>query len=181
MRALLVFALGIFVGAVGLKYYYKEYGYPPTREVVVTQRPPDPAAPPVPVTPPPKPTLLDKARDSAEATRGAISRKLSEWNLGGDSIKEDLAKTGQVVRTKAKQAGSSIATATSNARIVTVIKAKYTLDEELAARTINIDCADGKVTLRGNVASHDLVGKAVALALETDGVAEVTSLLTVQS
>jgi|HubBroStandDraft_5_1064220.scaffolds.fasta_scaffold586959_1 BON domain len=105
----------------------------------------------------------------------SISDKLRRWHLTGDDIKDDLAKTGQVVREKAKVAGAKIA----DARVTAMIKAKYILDRDLSARQIQVDVQDGHVTLTGTVPSIDLVGKATALALDTDGVENVTARLTV--
>jgi hypothetical protein len=105
----------------------------------------------------------------------SIAEKLRRWHLSGDDIKDDLARTGQVVREKAKVAGAKIA----DARITTMIKAKYVLDRDLSARAIQVDVQDGHVTLTGTVPSLDLVGKATALALDTDGVENVTARLAV--
>ncbi len=120
------------------------------------------------------PSIADKARASAVDARDSIARKLCEWELDTDSIKRDLAKGGSLVRSKAKVAGEKIA----DARIVTVIKAKYVLERDLSALDINIDCRDGEVTLNGTVESTDLLGRAVVLALDTDGVHNVISKLT---
>lgn len=120
------------------------------------------------------PSIADKARATAVDARDSIARKLSEWELDTDSIKRDLAKGGSIVRSKAKVAGEKIA----DARIVTVIKAKYVLERDLSALDINIDCRDGEVTLNGTVGSTDLLGRAVVLALDTDGVHNVISKLT---
>ena len=46
--------------------------------------------------------------------------------------------------------------------------------------TISVSTTDGRVTLSGNVANARLIGKAMALALETDGVREVSSTLKVK-
>ncbi|QYM78052.1 BON domain-containing protein [Horticoccus luteus] len=110
-----------------------------------------------------------ESRDAAANARDTLSEKLHDWHLTGDDIKADLAKTGEIVRSKAAVVGERM----TDARIVTVIKAKYMLDRELSAFDINIDCRDGHVSLRGSVASPDLAGKAVALALDTDGVTNV--------
>ena len=123
---------------------------------------------------------MDSARSTAQSARDALSDKLSQWHLSPDDIKEEIAKTGSVVRSRARAAGESIATATASARVVAVIKAKYTLDKELSSRTIDVDYKEGKVTLRGTVAAPALVGKAVAEALDTEGVTQVVSQLTVQ-
>ncbi len=102
----------------------------------------------------------------------------SDKPLTSASIKEELNRTGQVVRKKATEVGHSIASATHRARISAMINAKYTLDRDLSARAISVDVNEGKVTLRGNVASDELIARAISLALDTEGVNEVVSLLT---
>jgi osmotically-inducible protein OsmY len=109
-----------------------------------------------------------------------VAEKLVQWHLTPEDIKKDLSGSGEVVRTKAKAAGHSIADATLNAKIKTFINAKYAFDSELSARAIDVECTQGHVTLRGTAPSETLIGKAVALALETDGVIDVKSLLVVK-
>lgn len=177
---LIIFVLGVVVGAVGLNYV-REHRITETTSTTVetTHNDPTPSTTTT-TTTATKPSLLNQARDAAVSAKDAISDKLVDWHLSGSDIKQDLQKTGEVVRTKAQAAGSSIAAATSNSRIIAVVKAKYTLDKELHARDIEVSCEAGNVTLRGTVASEALIGKAVALALDTDGVLQVKSLLTVQ-
>ncbi len=117
-----------------------------------------------------------KTRDAAGRMTDSISEKLRDWHLTADDIKGDLAKTGQVVRSKTAVVGERI----GDARIVAMVKAKYVLDRDLSALDINVDCQDGEVGLRGTVATPDLIGKAVALALDTDGVHNVVSKLKVR-
>lgn len=127
----------------------------------------------------PAPSLTDRVRDEAKGVSDSVASKLTEWRLTPDAIGEELERTGQVVRDKAQATGNSIANASANARIVTVIKTKLTLDKELSSRAIDIDCDKGEVTLNGTVSSNALVAKAVGIALETDGVTRVKSLLKV--
>jgi osmotically-inducible protein OsmY len=105
--------------------------------------------------------------------RDNISDKLARWHLTSDDIKADLAKTGQVVRENTKVAGDHL----NDARIVTLIKAKYVLDKDLSALDIHVESQDGLVTLTGTVASAASIGKAVVLALDTSGVHNVTAKL----
>ena len=168
-KALFLFLIGAAAGAFG--YYYvqeKRTATPATAE-----------AKPLEKSAQPTPTLTERARDEAKAVKNSVANKLTEWHLTPDEIGSELSRTGQVVRTKAQATGETIATATTNARIVTVIKAKYALDQELSARAIEVDCESGQVTLRGNVANTALVAKAVGVALDTDGVSHVTAKLTV--
>jgi osmotically-inducible protein OsmY len=162
--AFIFFLLGAIAGAFALNAYNR-------REAGRSSTGPEPAA----THGGPAPSLADKAKESAAEARDAIADKLVEWHLTSDDIKQDLARTGQVVRSKAAVAGEKIA----DARIITVIKSKYVLDRDLSAIDINVDCKGGEVTLNGTVASAALVGRAAGLALDTNGVSNVTSRLTV--
>lgn len=135
------------------------------------------------VTPPPgsEPTLSERAENTYENTKDAISAKLTEWNLTPADIKADLEKSGRVVRDKTLAAGEKVGGALDNARIVTVINGKYVGDSDLSALKINVDASEGVVTLKGAVASVELIGRAIALALHTDGVKQVVSLLTLDT
>ena len=116
------------------------------------------------------------AREKASALKDSIGQKLEDWHLTPEEIKADLRKTGEVVRSNAKAAGGTI----NDARLVAQINAKFVLDGDLSARAIDVDCTDGKVTLRGTVPSEALIGRAVALALDTSGVTHVNAKLTVK-
>jgi len=118
----------------------------------------------------------DQTKAVAGSVKDSIAAKLRDWHLTPDEIKADLAQTGRVVREKSAAVGDSL----SDARILSVIKAKYVLDGDLAAFAINVDVQDRSVTLHGRVKSADLIGKAIALALDTTGVTTVTSNLTVE-
>jgi len=125
-----------------------------------------------------------QARDTAGATAhhlsDAFKAKLETLDLKSDQIKDEMARTGKVVRRRAEDLGDKIADATADARIVTAIKAKYAEDPDLSVWKISVSSDQGKVTLTGTVSAEDQIGKAVALGLETDGVRDVTSTLTVK-
>jgi osmotically-inducible protein OsmY len=63
---------------------------------------------------------------------------------------------------------------------VVAIKAKYAADPDLSVWSISVSCHEGHVTLSGTVPNPEGVGKAVALALQTDGVQDVTSTLEIK-
>jgi hyperosmotically inducible periplasmic protein len=155
MKSLLFLILGIIIGAAG--YHYLAMTAPPVG--------PDPR------------TTAERARDGARGMGDRVSQKLAEWNLSGDDIRRELADTGQVVRQKARQAGARI----DDARIKSVIKAKYVLDDQLKALDIGVEVRDGHVRLHGHAMSEEAVGRAVAQALETDGVVEVNSELAIRA
>lgn len=150
MKSLSIFVLGLLIGVLGYHFYLQR------------QAPPGDFRAPV-----------ERARTGAREVGDRVAEKLADWNLTGDDIKRDLAEGGRVIRNKARVAGARI----DDARIVSVIKAKYVLDDGLKALDIKVNCRDGHVQLRGQVPSHEAIGRAVALALETDGVVEVDAEL----
>jgi osmotically-inducible protein OsmY len=124
-------------------------------------------------------TVVDKTKEVASDVKNAIDDKLTDWKLTPSDIGRDLEKGARVVRSRAAAAGEKVATAADNARIVAVINGKIVADPDLSAWTINVDADSGVVTLKGSANSPGLIGKAILLALETDGVTQVVSLLTV--
>ena len=111
----------------------------------------------------------------------AFKAKLAALDLSADKVKDELARTGKVVRRKAIDIGERAEDAAADARIVTAIKAKYVADSELSAWSISVSSNKGHVTLKGTVDAPDQVSRAVALALDADGVRDVTYDLTVKS
>ena len=122
----------------------------------------------------------DATASTLRQTADMVETKLVAWHLTGPDIEEELTRTGKVVRRQMREFGASVADAASDARISAQIKGKLALNKELSAKAIAVSTTDGRVTLSGNVANSRLIGKAMALALETDGVREVSSTLKVK-
>jgi hyperosmotically inducible periplasmic protein len=118
---------------------------------------------------------------ATKSARDTVQEKLKVLDLRSDDIKEELAKTGKIVRRSAREAGQAIADATADARITGAIKAKLLADRELSALSISVNTTEGIVTLSGTVSSPENIGKAMLLAMETDGVREVISTLQVKA
>ena len=157
MKSALFFLLiGAVLGVVGWRYYQR------AQHPTVGQR---------------VDKLADHARDAARDTKDAVAGKAEELKLTPGDIHEELAKTGQVVRSKARLVGDCI----DDARIMTVIKGKYVVDDKLSALAITVDCRDGAVILAGSAPSEESIGRAVTLALETSGVRSVVSQLVVKN
>jgi hyperosmotically inducible protein len=123
----------------------------------------------------------DQIESTAKAARNAVQDKLRVLDLRSDDIKDELARTGQVVRRKAREAGQAIADAGADARITAAIKGKLVADRALSALSISVNTTSGVVTLSGTVSSPEHIAKAMLLAMETDGVREVVSTLQVKS
>ncbi len=167
MKILFVFVLGLALGALGYYVYQQRQnpGYDAKAagtHVATSAR--DAAD-----------RAVAKTREVASDISDTLSEKMKSWHLTPSDIHTDLVKTGQVVRQNAARAGEKV----SDVRIAAVIKAKFVLDRDLHANQISVDSEGGEVTLTGTVTSETLVGKAVAHALDTDGVHRVVSRLTV--
>ena len=156
---------GIILGAVGFWFVQKKAAEHPEAQ----QRYEDAAA-----------QFRTNATAAAENTSDALRAKLDTLDLHSDQIKQELAKTGEVIRRKAHDIGEAAVNAASDARAVTEIKAKYAEDPTLSVWKISVSCNQGHVTLSGTVSSPDDIGKAITLALDADGVRDVTSTLQVK-
>jgi hyperosmotically inducible periplasmic protein len=126
-----------------------------------------------------KRTVAD-AQESMRSNAASIGKSLKE-TFDSDKIKDELARTGKVIREKAGKTGEALADAAANARSTATIKAKLLKESSLASLTIHVDTTDGVVTLSGTVPSHEAIAKAMELALETEGVQKVVSTLQVKS
>lgn len=125
---------------------------------------------------------LDTAKE--EISRGATKVKESIQktvnDLTSESVKEELTRTGTIIREKAKAAGAVIADKATDAKITTVIKTHLATEAGVSALNIKVDTTDGLVTLSGTANTHEEVAKAVKVALDTEGVVKVISTLQVK-
>jgi len=132
---------------------------------------------------PQKPSL-EEARDrivSGAVEAESVARiRLQSLGLTPESIKEELARTGKVIRQKSQVVGHAIADAAADTRITTGIKAKYLADPDLSALSISVNTTAGCVTLSGTASTLENISKAMSLAYETDGVTQVISTLQVK-
>jgi hyperosmotically inducible protein len=126
-------------------------------------------------------SFTNQVETAARSAGDALQEKLKTLKLSPEEVKDELAKTGQVVRRKAKEAGQAIADATADARITTAVKAKLLANRDLSGFSISVNTTDGVVTLSGAVPSIEAISKAMLVAMETDGVKEVISALQVKS
>lgn len=112
----------------------------------------------------------DEASDPA-STVGTAGRPV---NVG--SAREAGADIAEKVADGANQA-QRIA---SNAALTAKIKSKMALDDTVEAARINVDTAEGVVTLNGTVESPAQRERAMQLARETNGVTSVIDRLTIR-
>ncbi len=122
----------------------------------------------------------NQIHNAATSALDTVQEKLRVLDLRTNDIKDELARTGQIVRRKTREAGQAIADVTADARITGAIKGKLLANRELSAMSISVNTTAGVVTLSGFVSSTEQISKAMLLALETDGVREVISTLQVR-
>jgi hypothetical protein len=157
--------LGIVLGAVGFWFVQKKAHEHPEAE----QRYERSAA-----------ELRGNATEAAHNMSDALRAKLDTLDLRPDQIKDELTRSGKIFRRKAQDGGDQVVNAASDARVITETKAKYAADATLSMSSISVECSQGHVSLSGTVTSTDDIGRAVAVALDTAGVRDVTSTLEVK-
>jgi osmotically-inducible protein OsmY len=124
---------------------------------------------------------LNHAANSASAAIGsaatnvATSARMAQWKLTASDIQADLDNRREIVRTKDENVGA--ATATNDKSVIeSMVKGRLEADSDIAALKIKVDAdKHGDVTLKGKARSAEEVGRAIALALDTEGVTKVTS------
>lgn len=156
MRILLVLIVGVALGAAVVWYY----GSSKNKQQVES--------------------AANQVASAAKSAGDALQDKLKVLDLRPQDVKDELARTGQVVRRKAKEAGQVISDATADARITAAIKSKLVASRDLSALSISVNTTGGIVTLSGTVPSAEAISKAMLVAMETDGVKEVISTLQVK-
>ena len=94
--------------------------------------------------------------------------------MSASDIQSDLDRGVTIVRTKDSVVGAPTGS-TDDDVIKTMVKGKLQADSETAKASIDVEASNGEVTLKGSADSADLVGRAMALALDTQGVTKVSS------
>ena len=122
-----------------------------------------------------------QAAERARQLGDAVKDKFKDFSLSVPEIKQELERTGRVVRKKAKEVGAVLADATADARITATIKAKLVKESNLSSLRISVNTTDGVVTLSGSADSAEQVADAMKVALDTDGVREAISTLQVKA
>ncbi|MFM1768409.1 MAG: hypothetical protein RJA22_938 [Verrucomicrobiota bacterium] len=115
---------------------------------------------------------LDEARDRMSYAVWKAGKSIKEAT---DEVREELGKTGVVVRDKTKSATDAVSGAVSDTALTTQIKTR--LLGESGLRGVGVDTDRGVVTLSGSVATHEDIARAMKIALEADGTQRVVSRL----
>jgi hypothetical protein len=101
--------------------------------------------------------------------------RIMEWKLSASDIQADLNNNNPIVRTKDSAAGAPTGSVDKSV-IKSSVEGRLAADSEVSALKLDVNAKkDGEVELEGKAMSAEQVGKAIALALDTDGVNKVTS------
>lgn len=144
-----------------------------------------------PATPAPTDTAgakIDRAGDRvADATRDAtaalrqtgrdISARMTEWRLSSSDIEADVVAGRAIVRNRTDAAPMSNL---DKGTLEKAIKGRLTTDMQLADLKFDVNANKmGEVELEGKARTTDQIARAMATALDTDGVTKVTSKIKV--
>jgi osmotically-inducible protein OsmY len=123
----------------------------------------------------------DQSRVDVSAGAERLKDKWNETahDLRLDNLRDELSKTGRVIRKKASHAGEVIADKANDAKVTAQIKTKFATEPAVSASNISVDTTDGIVTLSGKAHSIDEVAKAMQIALDVEGVSQVVSTIQV--
>lgn len=109
------------------------------------------------------------------AANVSTTARMAEWKLNPSDIQADLDNNKEIVRSKNPEAGAPTGTADKSV-VESMVNSRLGADSDLAGLKLHVSAdKHGEVTLKGKAHSADEVGRAIALALDTEGVTKVTS------
>jgi osmotically-inducible protein OsmY len=121
--------------------------------------------------------VRDASHRAADSMRNAgrdLSARMTEWRLNASDIEADVRANREIVRTNST-AGAATGKV-DKGEIEKAIKARLNNDPMLPELKFDANCnAKGEVTLEGKARSADQIAHAMAVALDTEGVTQVTS------
>jgi hyperosmotically inducible periplasmic protein len=79
-----------------------------------------------------------------------------------------------IVRSKESAVGAPTGN-TDDAVVITMVKGKLQADAEVGQTMIDVEARNGEVTLKGTADTAAQIGRAIALALDTQGVTKVSA------
>lgn len=116
----------------------------------------------------------NKVSDAARDVGHDISAKVTEWRLNASDIEADVVAGRPVVRTN-NSAGAPTGKI-DKGNLEKTIKGKIAADAKTADLRLDVNAnAKGEVELEGKARSAEEIAAAMACALDTEGVTQVTS------
>jgi hyperosmotically inducible periplasmic protein len=96
-----------------------------------------------------------------------------------DAVQGKAKEKSAEARDKAGEVAADAKNATSDAMVTAAVKSKFLADTSVSGLRIDVDTADGVVTLTGTVPSKAEIDRAITVAKGTDGVKRVVNKLKV--
>ncbi len=118
----------------------------------------------------------DAARDAEAKAAAAAAEAKDAAARAGEQIKEGTAE----MRADASAAADRVASSIDDAAITASVSANLVKDPDLSAIKINVDTADGVVTLNGPAPNQAAKDRAETIAKGVEGVKQVHNNLQVQ-
>lgn len=118
------------------------------------------------------------AHDAAASMRNAghdLSARMTEWRLSKTDIESDVMAGKPVVRTRSDVVATSTGKVDDDT-LEKAIKGRLQSDSSLANLKFDVNAnKKGEVELEGKAQNTDQIAQAMAIALDNDGVTQVTS------
>jgi hypothetical protein len=117
----------------------------------------------------------DHAKTAMANAAHDVAARVNEWRLSSRDIEADIVAHRDIVRTK-DSAGTVPTGNIDKSTLKSAVEGRIKADSELANLKLDVNAKrDGEIELEGKAMTADQVGRAIALALDTDGVNKVTS------
>lgn len=129
------------------------------------------------VNPKPKTSLATDLASANKEKMPDISTRLTEWKLMPGDIKVEV-ESGSVMRSKSPGAGEP--TGPMDSMLVDQITTKLQDNADTSTLKFDVTSDNGVVTLKGTARTLDQIGRAIALSLDTGGVTQTISQITLQ-
>lgn len=123
---------------------------------------------------------MESMGDTAREWGERLGQMVKEYDLTPERLKTELAATGRIVREKAADLAGPKNDATTDSEATKRLKALFAKDPELSESKISVEIEDGQVSLSGTVTNAEELSRALALAMETEGVKKISSNLKIR-
>lgn len=109
-----------------------------------------------------------------------VEGRVSEWHLSAADIQADVDHGTAIVRTKEIGANEPTGKMDDDA-LLTLVNNRLLADPDTVRVATKMEAHNGEITIRGSAASAELIGRTVAIVLDTKGVTKVTSELKIEA
>lgn len=108
------------------------------------------------------------------AAASVVESRIKEWKLSGAEVQAEIDAGKPIERTKSAGVGEPTGK-TDDAALETLINNRLLADSDTVRVTARVKADHGEVTLGGVAATSELIGRTIAIVLDTQGVTKVTA------